>query len=293
MSLLQHPLRTLEQIDWYLDSRDKELFPGAFLLSAGNLARQVLEQVLFILAFYSGMPRDKFLRSSNQLRTADAILKGLQDKDPKTGRSYMTLARRRGSRIRKFARFSRSLDRWRRLFNEPSHFSNPAAGRRTKEHHMREFVRALRNVFEEVDGFLITAAVNDIRTNGFIKAVLGNDPANTPGVECTAVITPNMIHFKDGQLSIQGPKVPMIVVSDSKEVPYRWRKRIVMVQRSHGMELIVRMVTESGQPLNLHNFQTVIDTWANDPRDRQRLIRRMKKFGLQVELAERQVSKAD
>ena len=60
MSLLQHPLRALDQVEWYLDSPDKEQFPGAFLLAAGNLARQVLEQVLFILAFYSGMPRNKF-----------------------------------------------------------------------------------------------------------------------------------------------------------------------------------------------------------------------------------------
>jgi len=172
MSLLQHPLRALDQVEWYLDTRDEEQFPGAFLLSAGNLARQVLEQVLFILAFYSGMPQNKFLKSSNELRTAGTILRALQETDTDTGRRFMELARRRGSRIRKFARFPRSLDRWRRLLNEPSHFSNPAAGRRTRDRDVRDFVRTFRDIFEEIDAYLITAAVNEIRTKGFIKAVL-------------------------------------------------------------------------------------------------------------------------
>lgn len=78
MSLLQHPLKALDQVDWYLDNQDKELFPGAFLLSAGNLGRQVLEQVLFILAFYSGMPRKHFLKSSGEQLTAFTILKNLE-----------------------------------------------------------------------------------------------------------------------------------------------------------------------------------------------------------------------
>jgi hypothetical protein len=233
------------------------------------------------------MPRSKYLKTSNHLRTADTILKNLHEKDPHTRRTYMELARRRGTRIAKFVRFPRSLDRWRRLLNEPSHFSNPAARRRTKEHHIRSFVKAFRKIFEEVDGYLITAAVNEIRTNGFIQAVLGDDALNTPGVEYTAVITPRLIHFKDGQFSIRSPTIPITVVADSKEVPYRWRKGVVLVQHSHGMTLRCQMVTESGQPLNITNFQTIIDTFVNDPRDRQRLIRRMKKFGFQVHLVEK------
>jgi len=48
------------------------------------------------------------------------------------------------------------------------------------------------------------------------------------------------------------------------------------------------MVTESGEPLNISNFQSVIDTFVNNPRDRQRLIRRMKKFGLTVKLVQKE-----
>lgn len=104
MSLLQHPLKALDQVEWYLDNQDKELFPGAFLLSAGNLGRQILEQVLFILAFYSGMPRHKYLKSSGEQRAADTIFKNLQKIDPVSQVSYLAQSRLTGSRIKKFAR---------------------------------------------------------------------------------------------------------------------------------------------------------------------------------------------
>lgn len=286
MSLLQHPLRSLNQIEWYMDSRDKELFPGAFLLAAGNLGRQLLEQIVFILAFYSGMLRGKYLKTSNHLRSLDSVVKALGETDPRTGCSYLELAAGRGSRIRKFTRLADSFDRWRRLFNEPSHFANPAASRRTKELSMRRFARRLQGVVEEVDGFLITAAVNEIRSGGFIKAVLGSEPGNIPGVEYTVVVTPNMIDYKEGQFSMLWPEVPIQVVSKSQEVPYRWRKRIVVVEHSHGMALQFRAVTRTGKPLNMSNFQSVIDTFANDSQDRKQLIRRMKSFGLRLELRE-------
>ena len=287
MSLLQHPLRALDQIEWYLDTRDEEQFPGAFLLSAGNLARQVLEQVLFILAFYSGMPRNKFLKSSNELRTAGTILKALQKTDPHSDRSYMELARRRGSRIRKFARFPRSLDRWRGLLNEPSHFSNPAVGRKTREKDIGDFVTTFRDIFEEIDAYLITAAVNQIRTKGFIRAVLGSDPANTPGVEYTAVVTPDLIKLENGKLSFKTPAIPIVIVPDSQDVPYRWKKSVVLVQHSSGMSLHCRMVTASGTPIDLSTGGSVLSTFAADPKDRRRLVRRLRKLGVDVQMVDR------
>ena len=287
MSLLQHPLRALDQVQWYLDSRDEEKFPGALLLSAGNLARQVLEQVLFILAFYSRMPENKFLKSSNELRTAGTILKALHETDPHTDRRYLELARQRGSRIRKFARYPRSLNRWRRLLNEPSHFSNPAVGRKTREKHIRDFVRTFRDMFEEVDAYLITAAINELRTDRFIRAVLGSEPANTPGVECTAVVTPDLIELEHGKLSFKTPLVPIVIVPDSQDVPYRWKKRVVLVQHSSGMNLRCRMITSSGSPLDLTSVDSVLSTFAADPKDWQRLVRRLRKLGVDVQIINR------
>ena len=286
MSLLQHPLRALEQVEWYLESGDQEIFPGAYLLAAGNLSRQVLEQILFILAFYSQMPRSKFLKSSNELRTAGAILKALHQIDPTTGHRYIELARRRGPRIRKFARFPQSLDRWRRILNESSHFSNPAAGRKTRANDIRDFATRIRSLLEEVDGYLITAAVNEIRTKGFVKAVLDSGPGNVPGVLCTTVVTPKMIDFKDGQFTLRIPAIPITVIPDSRDVPYRWTRRVVLVQHSSGMNFEYQMVTKSGSPVNLSDFNSMLSTFAADPRDRRELIRRMRQLGIDVQVVQ-------
>src|SRR6266487_4605483 len=110
MSLLQNPVAALHQVEWYLDNRHLEKFPGAFLISAGNLSRQLLEQILFILAFYSEVPRDKYMKANYQLRTAHQILYSLCETCPGLGGNYLAKARLRGKRIRKFARFPRSLD---------------------------------------------------------------------------------------------------------------------------------------------------------------------------------------
>jgi len=279
MSLLQHPLKALDQVEWYLDNQDKELFPGAFLLSAGNLGRQVLEQVLFILAFYSGMPRHKYLKSSGEQRTADTIFKNLQKPDPVSGISYLAQARLTGSRIKKFARYPHSLDKWRRLLNEPSHFRNPAAKPKTQKNDIQEFVKFCRGMFEEIDGFLITAAINEIRTKGFIKAVLSDDADNIPGVEWVAVIRPNQIELGDESFRLRIPKLKIDIIPDSQEVPIRWSKKLVLVQHSSGMELHCQMVTHTGKPIDLTDFHSLLDTFASDPKDRLQLARRMKQLG--------------
>ena len=98
MSILQDPVRALNQIEWYLSNRDSECFPGAFLLAAGNLCRQVLEQVLFVLAFYSGLPRNKYLSRNGQMHQAGHILKKLRQRDSTSGKTYFQLARDRGPR---------------------------------------------------------------------------------------------------------------------------------------------------------------------------------------------------
>ena len=112
-----------------------------------------------------------------------AMIKALKERNPTTGERYLTIATRRGSRIEKFAKLARSFDRWRRLFNEPSHFGNPKLARRTKEDHIRRFAEKMNHILDEVDGFLIVAAVNQIRSRGHIRAVLGAEPKNLPGVE--------------------------------------------------------------------------------------------------------------
>lgn len=284
MSLLQHPLKALKQAEWYLNNTEQEQFPGAFLLAAGNLARQVLEQALFIIAFYSGMPRNRYIKSSNEIRTAGHILNELKKIETTSGLTYFELARRRGKRIRKFARFPRSLDKWRKLLNEPSHFLNPAARRKTKEKHIHEFVTTVTAIFEEVDGYLITAAVNELRSYGAVRAILGNDDNNTPGVQCDVVVTPNNLKIKNGMLSIKTKAIPIQIVPDSEEVPYRWKRRVVLVQHSHSMSLFIRLITRTGRPINLTNTETIIESFMTDPKEQRLLFRRLRQLGIHVKI---------
>jgi hypothetical protein len=283
MSLLQDPTLALRQIAWYMDSRESEFFPGAFLLAAGNLARQVLEQVAFILAFYGGLPQQSYLRPNGQPRTLDAILRALAQRDSSTGKTYLALARLKGPRIRKLARSTRSLHRWRRLLNEPSHFANPAAGRKLLERDLRAFVEHFVTILEPLDAYLITAAVNEIKSGGFIKAILTVDPSNKPGVLYTIRASPQMIHFKGGKFSLRAP-VPIVVVNKNQELPYRWRRKVVVVQDSRGMVLQSQVVTSSGNPINMSSFAHVLSGFASDPIDAPALMARLRCFGFHLSM---------
>jgi hypothetical protein len=88
MGLLQNPQQSLKQATWYLDHSGEETLTGAFELAAGNLCRQTLEQVLFVLCFYSGMPPAYYLKKGRSLRTAGELFQQLKRKDITTGRDY-------------------------------------------------------------------------------------------------------------------------------------------------------------------------------------------------------------
>lgn len=191
----------------------------------------------------------------------------------------MEQARRRGPRIRKFARYPRSLYKWRRVLNEPSHFRNPAANSKTKEKDIRNFLQFCRGLFEQIDGFLITAAINEIRTKGFIKAVLSENPDNIPGAEWVAVIRPNQLELGDESIRLRVPKLRIDIIPDSQEIPIRWSKKLVVVQHSEGMELVCKTITHTGKPIDISDFHGALDTFASDPKDRQQLARRMKQLG--------------
>lgn len=286
MSLLQDPVNAIEQIDWYLDNRSLEKLPGAFVLAAGNLARQLLEQILFLLAFHSGMPDNKYLKGGTRLRTADEIFKSLQEIEPTSGKPYIELARRKSQRIRKFAKHPKALDNWRRKLNESSHYSVPLAKRKLQEKDVRRLTGYFRPIFDEADAYLITAAVNQIGSNGYFRAVLGSEPDNIPGIECDVIVKPNQIEFKDGQFSLRTGMIPIQVVPADQEVPYRWKKRVVLVQHTEGVNISGCFVTRNGNPVDLSNFQTVLETFASDPKDRRELVSHMKKLGFTVDVVE-------
>ncbi|MCH7652863.1 MAG: hypothetical protein IIB14_04225 [Chloroflexi bacterium] len=168
--------------------------------------------------------------------------------------------------------------------NEPSHFSNPIARRDTKEHHVREFEKYFRSIFEEQDGYLILAAVNEIGSNEYVRAVLGEDADNTPGVIYDAIVRPEDIEVADGQFSIKFGKVDIKIIPDSKEVPVRWKKSVVMVQHSQGMSLLCRTVTDTGRQIDISNFDKVLEAFASDPHNRMRLIQHIRRLGYELEI---------
>ena len=283
MSLLQDPINALNQIEWYLDNQSQEKFPGAFLISAGNLCRQVVEQVQFILAFYSGMPRSNYMKANLQLKTANLVWNALRDVNPSSGKTYFEEARRRGPRIKKFARFPHSLNKWRREFNEPSHFRNPAAKRKTREKHISAFVKRMRPLFDQVDPYLITAAFNEIVSKGKVKAVLGSDLNNTPGVRVDIILKASALFIDERILRWRTPTFPIRVVPDDKEVPYKSSSAVVLVQHSYGMMLNMHLRAEDGLPIDLTNTETVILSMARTLEGRKRVERRLNKLGIEID----------
>jgi hypothetical protein len=283
MSLLQNPLKTLDQIEWYLANQHLEIFPGAFFVAAGNLARQTLEQILFILAFYSRMPHTKYMKPNKSLETAGAVLAALHARDPSTGRTYLEEARRRGPRIRKFARHPRSLNRWREQLNEPSHFRNPVARPSARVKDISDFGRRVRPLFDATDPYLITAAVNEVLSKGRVKAILGSDARNTPGVRVDLRVSPrDLVRNDDGALALRSPEIPIAILPNDREVPLRWSKKVILVQHSIGMMLEGRFVNEEGAPVDLSSMDSVLGSFAKTQRGRRRLERRMKELGCLV-----------
>jgi hypothetical protein len=287
MSLLQDPIKALDQIDWYLTHQQEEQLPGSFLLAAGNLARQTLEQVLFILAFYGGMPSSTYMKPNWQLHTANHILTALKKVNLLTNRTYLAEARRRGPRIRKFARYPRSLNMWRDQFNSFSHFRNPATNRRIGKAAIEAFSKRIRGVFDERDCHLITAAVNELGTRGKVTAVLMNTADNTPGVSADIVVAPKDLERSGDGIALRTPWFPIHVVPNDREVPLRWTNRIILVQHSVGMTIQSRLITESGDPIDLSNGETVLLSFTKTHEGQKRLRRHLKRLGLKVELKSR------
>jgi hypothetical protein len=281
VSLLQNPCRALDQIDWYLENQELEQFPGAFLLAAGNLARQVLEQVVFILAFYSGLPHTKYMRPDRRLRTAGEILRALnQPRD--SASDYFAIARSRSSRTRKFAVLRRRLPAWLRQLNEPSHYRNPAARRRFREADIAAFTDVMRRTFAENDTYLILAAVNEIISGETVKAELGPEPECTPATVVTSVVRPRHIRKENGKLVLRVPCHRLHVLPADAEVDLRRSNAALVIQHTSGLDWRARFVDSAGRPVNITSIRATIASLAATPQTREQIVRRLRRLGYRV-----------
>jgi len=281
MGLLQDPLKALEQADWYIKNSNLEKFPGAFELAAGNLCRQTAEQILYILCFFSGMPTESYLKRDRRLQVAGKLLEALDRRSTTGGRTYWQLARKRGPRIRKFARQPQSIKMWIRELNEPSHFS--ARHRRLDSGRISTFIIRARRWFDEKDKYLIVAALNEMFSRGRYRAVLSDDADNTPGVEHTFVVSAALLQrTSDGSLSMKTP-VECCVISGTEIPRGHWPSKIVFPEHAT-MALRVRFVTKRGDPVNLTNMAAVLESLAKTPGQRRYLVGRLRRLGFEVRL---------
>ena len=281
MSILQDPVAALRQAKWYLDHSSEELFPGAFELAAGNLCRQVVEQALLIVCCFPGMPETKYVRRGAQLRTAGALLKELGKFDTTSGESYWTRAAKRGSRIRKFVRARRSIAKWARILNEPSHFS--ITNRRLSDSELRQFAQTARDWFDEKDKNVLVAIVNQIISRGKYTAVLGPEPANIPGIEQRVVVTAaDLKRTAEGSLTL-GVEVPHLIVSKRQVHRGRWPQLPVLIESTGDISIGVQLVTKRGQPVHLGALKDIIESLGSTRGERAYLVRRMRELGLTLQ----------
>lgn len=286
MSLLQDPLAAVAQVEWYLNNTPLERFPGAFELAAGNLCRQTVEQALFIVCFFSGMPRENFTRPDRTLRPGGALLRHLDKKDPGSNRLYWTLAARRGQRIRDLVRHRGSLKRWARTLNEPSHFS--PRYRKVTAQMLRGFIPEARKWFVQSDHVLVVAIVNDVMSRGRFRAILGPDPTNIPGLQQTIVVkASNLTRTADGKLGLGTPVKNFTVISANDIPRGRWPSNPVVVQNTSGFSFHLRMITRRGTPIDLTSVETIIRSLAVTVGERSYLSRRLKQLGFGIKFRKR------
>ncbi|MCD2453522.1 hypothetical protein GO003_024390 [Methylicorpusculum oleiharenae] len=278
MGLLQDPVASLDQARWYLNNKHLERFPGAFELAAGNLCRQTLEQIFFILCFFSTMPKNKYINQDRKLKTAWHLYDQLKKAKPNTNTTFLEFARTRCVRIRKFATKPRTLNKWRNILNESSHFSTKH--RKLDEALLGEFIDFASALFDSKDKYLIVAALNEIFSKGRVRATLGNDPENTPGIMLQSVVDIKHINrTPEGSITLTGPSHKFFVIS-STEVPRgRWPNIPVVVQHSVGISFGLQFVKKDRSPVNISSTEAMLSCFSSTPEETTRLVRRLKKLG--------------
>ncbi len=265
------------------DNQATDAFPGASLLSAGNLCRQTVEQIAFILCVYGGVPKEKYLRPNRQLKLLHSVLKALGAKDPIAKRTHWTIARKRGPRIAKFVRLRVRLDQWRNWFNETSHYSAPGHRRSIGEAHVRAFLQELRTLIDGKDFGLVGAAYNEIMSDGSLRADLADDPENTPAIFQTIVMRVKDIQLTaEKRLGIHFARGEFQVLPDDAERKPRRLRGLAIVRGERTPVLRMRVVNERGLPIDLTNFESILRSMMTDKRDQARVKRRMKRLGFRL-----------
>lgn len=253
-------------------------------MSAGNLCRQLVEQILFIISFYGELPKEKYIKNDDKIKTPFEIIKSLKEIDLQDNATYIDKAIRKGKRIEKFAVKLSNLDNWRKLFNEPSHFRNPMRTKNYGEGDITKFINMMKEIIDDKDCHLLTAAINEMKSGGKIKATLINDDDNTLAITMEIILTPKDIIMKNKLLSIKYDKIKYFVVPDDKEIPHKIINEPILIQNSKDIKFEYKVFNKHRRLIDLTNFQTTLNGICSTKEDCMELKKHLKKYGVLVKI---------
>ena len=161
----------------------------------------------------------------------------------------------------------------------------PGQRQKIGEKQIREFAKELGTTLDALDFGLVVAAHNEIMSGGSIRAALDTGPENKPAIHQTHVvrikdITPD----REGRLAVTMARGPLEIVPNDIEKDPRKLKGPVMVRGLLVPVLTATMVNEQGQPINLTNFETTLQSLMPTKKDQLRMKRRMRKLGFRLKI---------
>ena len=175
------------------------------------------------------------------------------------------------------------LERWTKIFNEPSHSSPPTHVRSVTEDNIREFYEYMVNLLDEKDKDLFLGAYNQLLSDGKYRIELADDTDNTPCIFRKLVLTLDNIKIgPDKSISIVSPKFPLQVAAKDKE-PKDYNPEALTTIQNSTPALQWQFVNENDRPIDLTNLGTTLSSLCGrDPEKLKKLIEILESGGYSV-----------
>jgi len=119
------------------------------------------------------------------------------------------------------------------------------------------------------------------------------DGKDTPVVYRREVV--RMSHFyrdETGKLAVATPKRPIVIIPDDEVPRGQWPRALVIPRGCVGVGMGVQMVTPKGDPIDLHTFKTIVESFSTTPMQRAALTKRFKHLGFDLKYVKRDNSEA-
>jgi hypothetical protein len=141
----------------------------------------------------------------------------------------------------------------------------------------------VRAWFDDKDKYLIIAAINELYSDGKIRATLGSDDENTPGVSQQVRVTAaNLRRTADDGLALDGPRKRFVVIPDDEVPRGPWPRKLVLVQHSVGISMEFQFLTKRGDPVDLSSAEGILRSFSKTRGQRAYLVRRLRELGFEA-----------